>query len=118
MIVSDLLSAVPAEITFDYVLSNPPYVSEGDPHLTALGAEPRMALTAGAEGLDTIEIIARDCPAIIDDGGLLLVEHGCDQRDAVAALLGTYGWRSIRCYDDYAGLPRVTGAYFEASETS
>lgn len=103
---------------FRVIVSNPPYVGEDDPHLESLTAEPDMALTSGAEGLDAIGILARDCRTIIEDGGLLLVEHGDEQREAVADLLGAYGWQSIRCYDDYAGLPRVTGAYFEASETS
>jgi release factor glutamine methyltransferase len=104
--------------TFQVILSNPPYVCEDDPHLAALRAEPQMALKAGPEGLDAIEIIARDCRAIIDGGGLMLVEHGSEQREAVARMLDAYGWRSVRCYDDYAGLPRVTGAHYEPSETS
>jgi release factor glutamine methyltransferase len=102
---------------FHVILSNPPYVREGDPHLDALAAEPGTALTAGPQGLEAIEIIARDCRNIIDPGGLLLVEHGSDQRDAVADLLTAYGWQSIRCYDDHAGLPRVTSAHPENSET-
>jgi release factor glutamine methyltransferase len=103
---------------FRVILSNPPYVCEDDPHLASLGAEPQTALASGPEGLDAIETIARDCRAIIDSGGLLLLEHGSEQREAVAELLEAYGWRSIRCYDDYAGLPRVTGAHYEPSETS
>ena len=43
-------------------------------------------------------------------GGLLLIEHGFDQRDAVAALLEEHGWTEIRCHNDLAGLPRVTAA--------
>ena len=77
----------------------------------ALRAEPRLALAAGADGLDAIEIIARDCPAILADDGLLAIEHGAEQKEAVAERLLAYGWQRIRCYDDYSGLPRVTSAH-------
>ena len=103
--------------TFRIIVSNPPYVREGDPYLDALQAEPDLALTAGPGGLEVIETLARDCRSIIDASGMLLIEHGADQREAVAGILATYGWGSIRCYDDYAGLPRVTSAHPTASET-
>ena len=62
-----------------------------------------------------IEILARGCPAIITSGGLLVIEHGAEQEEAVAALLKAHGWANIRCYKDYSGLPRVTSANY--SET-
>ena len=95
---------------FDVIVSNPPYVRAGDDALDALSAEPRSALVAGVEGLDAIGILARDCPALLNDGGVFLVEHGADQEQAVAALLRKHGWSEIRCHNDYAGLPRVTVA--------
>lgn len=103
--------------TFRIIASNPPYVREGDPYLEALQAEPSLALTAGPRGLEAIETLARDCRSIIDAEGMLFVEHGAGQREAVADILATYGWQSIRCYDDLAGLPRVTSAHPTASET-
>lgn len=103
--------------TLRIIVSNPPYVREGDPYLDALRAEPELALTAGPGGLEVIETLARDCQSIIDPEGMLFVEHGADQREAVADILATYGWGSVRCYDDYAGLPRVTSAHPTASET-
>ena len=95
---------------FEVIVSNPPYVSEDDDALDTLAAEPRLALAAGRDGLDAIEVLARDCPSIIADGGLLVLEHGAAQKNAVAECLMAYGWRHIRCYDDYSGLPRVTSA--------
>ena len=103
--------------TFRIIVSNPPYVPEGDPYLEALRAEPDLALAAGPGGLEAIEVLARDCRSIIDAEGMLFVEHGAEQREAVAEILLAYGWASIRCYDDYAGLPRVTSAHPTASET-
>jgi release factor glutamine methyltransferase len=102
--------------TFHVIVSNPPYVRENDEALDALGAEPMLALAAGKLGLDAIEIIARDCRSIIEDDGLLVLEHGAEQQALVEELLRSCGWRGIRCYDDYSGLPRVTSANY--SETT
>lgn len=102
---------------FDMVVTNPPYVREDDPFLDSLRAEPDVALIPGPGGLEAIETIARECAAIIEPDGHLLIEHGSDQQGKVAGMLSSYGWASIRCYDDYAGLPRVTGARFPSKET-
>lgn len=95
---------------FDLIVSNPPYVRAGDEALAALRHEPRAALVAGADGLDAIRALAAQCRDVLVAGGLLLVEHGCDQGEAVATLLDTNGWVDIQCHKDLAGLPRVTAA--------
>jgi release factor glutamine methyltransferase len=93
---------------FHVIVSNPPYVAAGDDALTALRAEPDMALVSGSDGLDAIRTLASDCRPILIDGGLLLLEHGNQQRETVADILNSNGWRDIACIDDYAGQPRVT----------
>jgi release factor glutamine methyltransferase len=100
-----------ADRKFRVVVSNPPYVCSGDEALDALRAEPLSALAAGEDGLEAITILARDCPSIIEDHGVLLLEHGAEQKESVAELLMSYGWERIQCYDDYSGLPRVTSAH-------
>lgn len=95
---------------FNVIVSNPPYVRADDAALDRLRHEPRMALAAGDDGLDAIRILAADCGELLAEGGLLLLEHGADQADAVAALLEAAGWTEIRCDNDLAGLPRVTAA--------
>jgi release factor glutamine methyltransferase len=72
---------------FDLVVSNPPYVAVGDPHLAEgdLRFEPRAALVAGADGLDAIRTIAAGVRAHLNPGGWLLLEHGLGQDDAVRA---------------------------------
>ena len=96
--------------TFDIIVSNPPYVRADDDALAALRHEPQPALVAGEDGLDAIRVLARDCGDILVERGLLLIEHGSDQRDAIAALLHEHGWVDIECHNDLAGLPRVTAA--------
>lgn len=95
---------------FDVIVSNPPYVAEGDPALQALRAEPESALVAGADGLDAIRVLARDCAGLIEPGGLLLIEHGAEQEDGVKAILAANNWQQIDCHRDFAGQPRVTAA--------
>lgn len=96
---------------FDLIVSNPPYVRTDDPHLTRgdLRAEPRRALVAGADGLDAIRAITACAPAHLTPGGRLLLEHGHDQAEAVAALLRDAGFTGIRHWQDLAGHTRVTG---------
>ncbi|MDH3863145.1 MAG: peptide chain release factor N(5)-glutamine methyltransferase [Gammaproteobacteria bacterium] len=96
--------------TFNVVVSNPPYVRSDDEALDALHCEPRSALSAGEDGLDAIRILARDCRALLEPGGVLLIEHGAEQRDGVAAALREHDWSDVTCHTDYAGLPRVTVA--------
>ncbi len=95
---------------FNVIVSNPPYVRSDDDALDALHREPHSALCAGADGLDAIRILARDCGALLKPGGTLLIEHGAEQRDSVAAVLRECGWSDGTCHTDYAGLPRVTVA--------
>jgi len=103
---------------FKVIVSNPPYVSCHDKALETLHAEPVDALQAGEDGLESIKKLARDCPAIIENNGLLVLEHGAEQRNQVAEILMSYGWQHIQCYDDLSGLPRVSSAHFLHSETT
>lgn len=94
---------------FDLVLSNPPYIAEGDPHLAALQHEPAMALSSGSDGLDAIRAIVANAPAHLRPGGWLLLEHGWDQAEPVARLLEGAGFEAIATRRDLAGQPRCTG---------
>lgn len=96
----------------DMIVSNPPYVAEGDPHLSQgdLRFEPRAALVAGSDGLDAIRTIARDAPQLLKPGGWLLLEHGFDQAPAVTSLLQALGYRDIANFGDLANQPRVVQA--------
>jgi release factor glutamine methyltransferase len=97
---------------FDVVVSNPPYVAAGDPHLARgdLRFEPREALTDGsADGLDSIRAIISGASDHLKPGGWLLFEHGYDQAEAVRGLLESAGFGSIVSLPDLAGIPRVAG---------
>lgn len=109
VIEGDWIAPVSAE-RFDVVVSNPPYVCDDDPALDKLAFEPRDALAAGADGLASLRILARDCARVLKPGGLLALEHGADQQAAVDALLRRHGWVELDCQSDYAGQPRVSSA--------
>ena len=99
-----------ADRTFDIVVSNPPYVRDGDPALETLQFEPRSALAAGPEGLDAIRKIAKDAKTVLVSDGSLFLEHGAEQQAAVATVLQENGWTDIECFKDLSGHPRVTTA--------
>jgi release factor glutamine methyltransferase len=99
---------------FDLIVSNPPYVAEGDPHLALNGLpfEPRIALTdgdTGGNGLACIRHIVAAAPAHLQTGGWLLFEHGYDQGAASRNLLTTAGFKSAFTHPDLAGIDRVSG---------
>ena len=97
--------ALPAASVFDVIVSNPPYVAPGDPHLDALQFEPAVALTDGVDGLSSLGAIIAGAAARLAPAGCLILEHGYDQRTAVEQLLARHGWRG-EPYDDAAGQPR------------
>jgi release factor glutamine methyltransferase len=95
---------------FELIVSNPPYVADGDPHLAALSHEPLSALTSGADGLDDIRQIIAQAPSRLAAGGWLLLEHGWDQAAPVQALLREAGFVQVQSRRDLGGHERCTGA--------
>jgi len=94
---------------YDLIVSNPPYVAGGDPHLAALRHEPAQALVAGPDGLDDIRTIVVQAGAHLRPGGWLLLEHGYDQAAAVRELLAATGFTSVTSRRDLAGIERCSG---------
>ncbi len=107
-VLSHWMDAVPGP--FDLIVSNPPYVAEGDPHLAALAHEPQRALTSGTDGLDDIRQIISQAPSRLAPGGWLLLEHGWDQAAPVQALLRSAGFEEVQSRQDLGGIERCTGA--------
>ena len=96
---------------FDVIVSNPPYIAEGDPHLREgdLRFEPAAALASGADGLDAIRVIVRGAREHLRNGGWLLLEHGFDQGADVRDLLLDHGLAEVFTQNDLEGRERVTG---------
>ena len=104
------------EARYALLVSNPPYVASGDPHLEQgdLRFEPRRALVAGGDGLEDIRRIVGGAPAHLVPGGWLLLEHGYEQRDAVAGLLEDAGFAAVDSRRDLSGHWRATGGRYDA----
>lgn len=98
---------------FDFVVSNPPYIAESDPHLARgdLRFEPRLALAAADLGLACIRSIIAAAPGYLNEGGALLLEHGYDQAEACRRLLVEAGLVRVFSSPDLAGIMRVSGGW-------
>jgi release factor glutamine methyltransferase len=95
-----------ANRAFDVIVSNPPYL-RSDEVGGPLAFEPRLALDGGADGLDAYRALLVAAPARLASGGVVLLEHGHEQRLALVALARSTGWRVLGTHDDLARLPRV-----------
>jgi release factor glutamine methyltransferase len=108
---SDWYDSLDASLRFDVIVSNPPYIASGDPHLNQgdLRFEPRGALTDEADGLSAIRAIIAGAPARLAANGVVWIEHGYDQAEAVRALLTAQGFAYVRSERDLAGIERISG---------
>ena len=107
----DLFAAV-AGLKFDLIVSNPPYIPAGEcPELQPeVLREPVMALDGGADGLDFYRRIAREAPLHLTAGGMVFLEVGWDQAEAVCALMRETGFREARAHVDLQGILRMVEA--------
>lgn len=98
---------------FNMIVSNPPYIKENDPHLNQgdVHFEPRSALTSGEDGLDDIRTIIKSSQQYLSKNGVLLIEHGYDQAEAVCNLLKTANFSQVNDFKDDNGNPRVAAGY-------
>jgi release factor glutamine methyltransferase len=110
----DALKDANSDTKFDVIVSNPPYIVEGDWHMAALAHEPKQALTSGADGLDDIRQIVSQAPLFLSSGGWLMLEHGYDQAAAVRDLLSQRGFVQVQSKLDLGGIERCSGGkWFE-----
>ena len=108
---SDWYSSLDPALRFDVIVSNPPYIASGDPHLSEgdLRFEPRGALTDEADGLSAIRAIVAGAPAWLSANGVVWLEHGYDQAEAVRGLLSAQGFSQVCSERDLAGIERISG---------
>ena len=100
----------PLKGKFHVIVSNPPYIDAGDPHLSQgdLRFEPRNALTPGLDGLSDIRKIAPLARTMLVSGGWLMFEHGWEQGPATRQLMQDAGFIEIETLQDLQGHDRVT----------
>jgi release factor glutamine methyltransferase len=105
----DLFAPVAGRV-FDAIVSNPPYIAEGE--LAGLEAElryePRVSLAGGADGLDFYRRLVSGGAALLKAGGFMALEVGAGQAAAVAAMAtSASGLTVAEIAKDYAGIERV-----------
>jgi release factor glutamine methyltransferase len=103
----DWYAALAPGARYDLIVSNPPYIAPGDPHLAELRFEPVNALVAAQGGLACLERIIAGARARLAPDGWLAVEQGYDQAVAVSALFARHGLRA-QARADALGHQRVT----------
>ena len=108
----DLFGSIPEGMTFDVIVSNPPYIPAADclELQEEVLREPMMALDGGADGYDFYRRIAQDAPRFLKGDGVLLMEVGFDQAEGVMALCREAGFREVMAHKDYQHIDRMVEA--------
>jgi release factor glutamine methyltransferase len=113
LLCGNLYSAFIRGPLFDFIVSNPPYISEKemaelDPSVK--GFEPICALYGGKDGLDFYRTLAEKSKDFLKKGGRIYCETGYAQGQTVRAVFSDNGWKNILQFPDLAGRPRVVVA--------
>jgi len=105
---SNVLDGVVRNGTYDFVVSNPPYVALSDADKVqdvVKKYEPKVAVFAGEHGLDMIRKLIPQAHEALHDGGYLVMEIGYSMSEAVMAIMN--GFEEVHAVPDLAGIPRV-----------
>lgn len=115
---SDLFSRVPGDKLFDVIVSNPPYIpTKVIPTLAQdVQKEPITALDGGEDGLELYRRIIAEAPAHLAETGLLALEIGIDESEAVMAMCRKAGFKYVAVRKDYADIDRMVFAIKAAEE--
>lgn len=111
---SDLFEKVSER--YDIIVSNPPYISSGEVECLMPEVrehEPRLALDGGEDGLDYYRRIAEYSGGYLSPGGMVWLEIGYDQREAVCGLFREKGFHQVECFTDLSGRDRIVQAVWD-----
>ncbi|WP_309101914.1 peptide chain release factor N(5)-glutamine methyltransferase [Microbacterium sp.] len=113
LVLADLAEAFPElEGSATVVISNPPYVPDAaiprDPEVRLF--DPALALYGGADGLDLVRVLSGRARRLLKQGGLLVIEHGELQGQAIRDILAADGWRAAATHHDLTHRDRATTA--------
>jgi release factor glutamine methyltransferase len=114
LVCGDLFSTLKKERHFDFIVSNPPYISEtemAELDQSVKGFEPICALYGGKDGLDFYRTLAEKSKDFLKKGGRIYCETGYAQGQTVRAVFSDNRWKNILQFPDLAGRPRVIVAY-------
>ncbi len=110
LVVADGFSALQARPIFDLIVSNPPYIADGEwegLQREVRDHEPRLALTSGSDGFKMVRRLIKEAPALLRAGGSLLIEIGYNQSVAIEKLVDPQVWEFVGIHKDLQGIPRT-----------
>jgi release factor glutamine methyltransferase len=109
---SDWFKNIPPR-RYHAIVSNPPYIADYDPHLEHgdISFEPQNALVSSQDGLADLQYIITHSYDCLLPNGLLLLEHGYEQKVPVRAILNQLGYTKVQCWQDIQGHDRVSGGW-------
>ena len=96
--------------TFDIIIANPPYISENEYESLPISIrrfEPKIALTAGINGLDCFKKIIMEFHKYLKPNGIIFMEIGYSQKRIIEELFIKYGYENINFFNDLSGKARV-----------
>ena len=103
------LNKLKLEDSCDFIVSNPPYVTEeewGELSSEITEHEPKKALVSGQTGLENIEELINKAPSYLKTGGFLIFEFGAGQKEKILIYFKEE-WDDVCCMSDLYGIPRV-----------
>jgi release factor glutamine methyltransferase len=108
--IAELIACHPSPVTFDLIVSNPPYIKRDDiknlqPEVKDW--EPVEALAGGEDGLDYYRAIIPEARGYLKEGGYLILEIGAGQSREVRRIAEEAGFINISLIKDYAGIERI-----------
>ncbi|HEX7510938.1 MAG TPA: peptide chain release factor N(5)-glutamine methyltransferase [Chitinivibrionales bacterium] len=112
---ADMLGPIKTGPRFDFIVSNPPYISSREMEQLDVNVkdfEPAVALLGGEDGLDFYRIISHSAATYLKDTGRIYCEIGADQAQPVRELFESSGWKNLEIIADLAGRSRVCAAVF------
>jgi release factor glutamine methyltransferase len=109
---SDLLQDIGE--TFDFIVANLPYIAALDRHTLSREVlrDPKVALFAGAQGDELVRALIDQAPVRLRPGGMLALEIGIGQSEALLSILAEKKYRDIYSKNDYSGRPRFLFARY------
>jgi release factor glutamine methyltransferase len=109
LVQSNLFCGLSQPQVFNLIVSNPPYVPEGEMNALQreVQREPRSALAGGADGLDVIRRLMHEAPEYLKAGGYLIFECGIDQDAQILESLNRDIWELIEIRKDLQQIPRT-----------
>jgi len=113
LICCDMFSAIKPARRFDFIVSNPPYISSRQMETldkSVSSYEPRAALHGGVDGLDFYRVISSSARMYLKEGGCVYLEIGYDQGESVPEIFLNDGWSEITVTKDLGGRDRVVRA--------